>query len=160
MDDPEIDAEHHYSSSDSEVDQRQAHQASGARPANDYDDKEENDYKTIEDVELDFFACMLCNLRSDASNDDETVALDATLTVTAPGHISCDTLDLGLTDDTLNILNPITLLAGDVDNNDTVDITDGSIIVSARVGAPTPPVPEREVPSAISELTPITLHAL
>lgn len=64
--------------------------------------------------------------------DEETVALDASLTVNAPGHVSCLTADLGLTDDTLNVLNPITLLAGDVDNNETVDITDGSIIVQER----------------------------
>lgn len=64
--------------------------------------------------------------------DNESVALDATLTVNAPGHVSCETLDLGLTDNILNTLTPITLLAGDVDNNDTVDITDGSIIVQER----------------------------
>lgn len=64
--------------------------------------------------------------------DEETVALDASLTVNAPGHVSCLTADLGLTDDTLNILTPITLLAGDVDNNDLIDITDGSIIVQER----------------------------
>lgn len=64
--------------------------------------------------------------------DEETVALDASLTVNAPGHVSCLTSDLGLIDDTVNILTAITLLAGDVDNNDTVDITDGSIIVQER----------------------------
>ena len=74
MDDP-ADAEPPYNSSDSETDQRQAHQAGGARPTHDYDDNEDYDCSTtIEDVELDVVTCMQCNDRSDARNDDETVA--------------------------------------------------------------------------------------
>ncbi len=73
------------------------------------------------------------------SYDEETVATDATLAVSAPGHLGCLTSDLGLPDDTHTVLTPITLLAGDVNGDGDINLTDASIIVSARFGDPVDP---------------------
>ncbi len=70
---------------------------------------------------------------------EETVATDATLEVSAPGHLGCVTPDLGLPDDAHTVLTPITLLAGDVNGDGDINLTDASIIVSARFGDPVDP---------------------
>ena len=41
-----------------------------------------------------------------------------------------------MVDEIENELDPITLLAGDVNNDDEINITDGAVIVSARIGDP------------------------
>jgi|GEM_PF-5818881 len=68
---------------------------------------------------------------------DETVALDGTLEADAPGHLYC-TQQLALVDEIQNDLPLITLLAGDVNDDDEINITDGSVIVSARIGDTVP----------------------
>jgi hypothetical protein len=67
----------------------------------------------------------------------EIVALDGLLEADAPGHLYCSqTLDLE--DEVLNTLPDIVLLAGDVNDDDEVNIADGAIIVSARTGDSVP----------------------
>ncbi len=85
---------------------------------------------------------------------EESVATDAELAISAPGHLGCLTPDLGLPDDTHVVLTPITLLAGDVNGDGEINITDASIIVSARIGDPVPPgsVPDLDEDGRISIL--------
>jgi|GEM_PF-6913602 len=64
---------------------------------------------------------------------DETVALDGLLEVDAPGHLYCSQT-LALTDEVLNDIGLTTLLAGDVNDDGAINIADGAIIVSARIG--------------------------
>jgi hypothetical protein len=63
----------------------------------------------------------------------EIVALDGLLEADAPGHLHCSQT-LNLEDEILNILPDIVLLAGDVNDDDEINIADGAIIVSARIG--------------------------
>jgi hypothetical protein len=63
----------------------------------------------------------------------EIVALDGLLEADAPGHLYCSQT-LNLDDEVLNTLPDIVLFAGDVNDDDEVNIADGAIIVSARTG--------------------------
>jgi|GEM_PF-6758647 len=68
----------------------------------------------------------------------EIVALTGLFEADAPGHLSCSQ-SLNLVDEIINLVAPTTLLAGDVNDDDEINITDGAIIVSARIGDPIDP---------------------